>query len=507
MNEKSRVSFKTVIIEPQRIAESILYENENDQIEPSFLIYDLKEPFFRGFHIAKELMIGGERIKPTPPSKYPYEPYQFSFREMFEEPDPKKLFEEILEEFRKFVDVEDEIRILMTSAVMLSYIQEDFETMPYLYLLGDNESGKSHTLQLFAALCYRPLYGVSIPSADLYTFLGVDGHIPTIIEDEIQGIERDTEKAKIWKTGYKRGAKVPRIVLKPNGEREIEYYPSYCLKIAAGEKLIKLKGLSERFIIIPMVEGDPVKDEYEREDYERFKAIRKKLLMWRMIHLIDSPPLPKLELPWLRKRMKEIYKPLLMVARLHPIHYQTLEKFVKARVEEKNEAKRNSLEGFLTKIVASLVKEKKSNEIPFLDIWSRIKFELDVEESPSRPDRLETDAYGVLTKQKVGRRLREALGSRVQRRWEEGRATVIHIFDLSKLEKCIKRYRLTDLTDLTDFLRDIVEEKAAENGVKSLEKPILEAEETPICSRKMVRTVRTVRYLNLSEVDGDGSAG
>lgn len=504
MNSKERVSHKTFYMNDVRMAEAIIYRDEDDRTEPAFLVYNLKEPYFKGFHVERELMIKGEKIRPTSPSKYPYEPYRFSFQERFEKPDPKMLFEEVLEEFRKFVDVEDEIRILMASAVMLSYIQEDFETMPYLYLLGDNESGKTHTLQLFAALCYRPLYGVSIPSADLYTFLGADGHIPTIIEDEVQGIERDTEKAKIWKTGYKRGAKVPRIILKPNGEREIEYYPSYCLKIAAGEKLIKLKGLSERFIIISMIEGDPVKDEYEREDYERFKAIRKKLLMWRMIHLIDSPPLPKLELPWLRKRLKEIYKPLLMVAQLHPIHYQTLEKFVKARVEEKNEAKRNSLEGFLTKIVASLVKEKKSNEIPFLDIWSRIKFELDVEEPPSRPDRLETDAYGVLTKQKIGRRLREALGSRVQRRWEEGKATVIHTFDLRRLEKCVKRYRLTDLTDLTDFLRDIVEKEAAENDVKGLEKPILEAEEAPICSRETVRAVRTVRYLSLSEVDEDG---
>ena len=501
---KDRVSFKTVIIESQRIAESILYENENDEVEPAFLIYSLKEPYFGGFHVVGELMIGKERIKPTPPSKYPYEPYQFSFREMFEELDPKKLFEEILEEFRRFVDVEDEIRILMTSAVMLSYIQEDFETMPYLYLLGDNESGKSHTLNLFAALCYRPLHGVSIPSADIYTFLGADGHIPTIIEDEIQGIERDTEKAKIWKSGYKRGAKVPRIVLKPNGEREIEYYPSYCLKIAAGEKLIKLKGLSERFVIIPMVEGDPVKDEYEREDFERFKIIRKKLLMWRMIHLIDSPPLPKLELPWLRKRMKEIYKPLLVVASIHPRHYKTLETFVKGKAEERIKERRDSFEGYLTQTVIKLIGERESLEIPTEDIWIKLKIDLDGIDHPSKPNQMETELFGIITKQKVGRRLREVLGSKsILKRMEEGIKRT-HIFEAKRVLKAAKKYCVTDVTDVTDILGDIELQKGLEILEKSLEK---EGSSTPIPSSKSVTTVTSVTNLSFSEASQDGSAG
>ncbi|RLG16688.1 hypothetical protein DRN63_03935 [Nanoarchaeota archaeon] len=41
---------------------------------------------------------------------------------------------------------------------------------------------------------------------------------------------------------------------------------------------------------------------------------------------------------------------------------------------------------------------------------------LDVEELPSRQDRLETHVYEVLTKQKVGRKLREVLVSQIKRR-------------------------------------------------------------------------------------------
>ena len=492
---QSNLSFKkgssTVVLSRDFIAETILYLNEEDCIEPAFLVYSLGERY-KGFHVERVVSIGNTKVKPTSPEKYPYTPYVFSWKEDLSEPDPRQLYEEVLDEFRRFVDIEDEIRVLMASAVMLTYIQEDFETVPYIYLLGDNESGKTHTLNLFAALCYRPLYGVSIPSADLYTFLGTGGHIPTIIEDEIQGVERDTEKAKIWKTGYKRGAKVPRITIKPNGERVIEYYPSYCLKIAAGEKLIRLKGLSERFIIIPMVEGEPVKDEYEKEDYERFMEIRKKLLMWRMIHLIDSLPLPKLDLPWLKKRPKELYKPLLTVTQIHPTYFQTLKEFVKRSIDEKVNERRSSFEGFLTKAIIELIGRDETFEIPTEDIWVKLKMDLDGVDHPSKPYQMDTELFGTITKQKVGRRLKEVLGSRTASKRIGGEVKRVHVFEPSKLLKAARRYYLvTDVTDVADSGQSLELQK----GLEILEKTLTEASETLMSSSKSVTSVTSVTDL------------
>jgi len=456
------VSHKTFYIDGEKIAETILYK-EGFEGRPAFLVYWLK---LGGFTVEDYLIIGEEKIKPTPPSKYPYPPYVFDFNDKLKAPDPKILFEKVLQEFRRYVDVEDEIRVLMSSTTMLSYVQELFETISYIHLLGDNESGKTHTLLLFAALCYRPLYGVSIPSADLYTFLGSDGHIPTIIEDEIQGVERDSEKAKIWKVGYKRGAKVPRITIKTNGEREIEYYPAYCLKISAGEKLIQLKGLAERFITVNMVEGDPESDEYTREDYERFQKLRKELLLWRMETLIDSTWPPNLEIPWLKKRMKELYKPLLIVASVHPEHYKTLERFVKERVEERIKERRDSFEGYLTQTIMKLIGEKESLEIPAEDIWVRLKIDLNGIDHPSKPNQMETEPFGIITKQKVGRRLREVLGSKTISKRVEESVKRVHVFEARKVLKAAKKYHVTDVTNVTDILGDIELQK----GLEILEK-------------------------------------
>ena len=429
--------------------------SDGDEYQPKLLISD-----GLGYLIDEAYHLKGHCYVAISPDYYPYKPYVFDPRISYGLPSTSKVFDKVLAEVKKFTDLEHEYQILISAAILLSYVQERFDTLPYIYLLGDNESGKSHTLRLIAELAYRPLYGVSIPAADLFTYLGSNDYTPTIIEDEIQGIEKDTEKAKVWKAGYKRGAKVPRII---NDNRAIRYHNVFCLKLAAGEKLITLKGLAERFIVIQMIEGWPEKDHYDDEDLERFMDIRRDLLLWRCNMLLDPKLTYGFDLDWLRGRMRELYLPLLTVIR-DTTYYQVLEDFVREKVEERKEARRNSLEGFLTKIVATLIEEKASYEIPFIDIWVRIKQELDVEEHPSKPDRLETEAYGVLSKQKTGRRLREVLGSRIRRERVEGRPSVIHVFDPKKLERAVRRYRVTDVTDLCRIL-------AIENSSKSLENP------------------------------------
>jgi len=478
--------------EDGHVAEAVVAADlEDDEVKPMLLVGD-------GY--GYQLTLNFRGFTAASPKTYPYQPYVFDSRASYEIPKTAELFEEVLAEVRRFIDLDDEYRVLLAASIMLSYVQERFETVPYIYLLGDNESGKTHALLLISYLAYRPLYGVSIPSADIFTYLGNDGFVPTIIEDEIQGIERDTDKSKIWKSGYKKGAKVPRIKIKANGEREMEHYNTFSLKFAAGEKLIKVKGLTERFIVIQMIEGLPEKDYYDEQDFLRFSKIRNKLLLWRINKLTD-PRFAQLELPWLRGRMRELYLPLLAVLK-ETRYYSFFENFVKRMIEDRIEAKKNSLEGFLTKIVAKAVAEKRSLKLEFAeDIWARIKLELDAEESSSRPDRLETDAYGTLTKQKVGRRLREVLGSKVKREWENNKTRVYHVFKASKLLKAIRKYYiadLTDLTDLIDFLRDMAKEEVAENAVKAEEKPVSEAEEKPIPPKESVRTIRTVRPMTMT---------
>jgi len=473
------------IVDNTYLLEAIAIEDRDD-FEPRLLISD-----GIGYWIDRIFHINGKAYVAVPPKSYPYPPYLFDERLDYGFPETQEIFEKVLSEVKRFTDLEHESQVLISAAILLSYVQERFDTLPYIYLLGDHESGKSHTLRLIAELAYRPLFGVSIPAADLFTYLGNDDFTPTILEDEIQGVERDLEKAKIWKAGYKRGAKVPRII---NENRDIRYYNAFCLKFAAGENPIDLKGLAERFIVIQMIQGWPEKDHYDDEDLGRFMDIRRSLLLWRCNMLLDPKLTYGFDLDWLRGRMRELYLPLLTVIR-DTNYYQVLEDFVRGKVEERREARRNSLEGFLTRVVATLVKEKASYKIPFIDIWTRIKEELDAVEPLSKPDSLETEAYGILTKHGIGRVLRKALGSNVRRERLGGKPMVVHVFDPKRLEKAMRCYCVTDVTDFQMM-------EAYEKPSKSPEKPEIEGQKGMGLVLENGNIGNSVTYLRLLEVNG-----
>ncbi len=140
------------------------------------------------------------------------------------------------------------------------------------------------------------MLGVTIPSADTYGYLDDSDAPGTILEDEAQGLQRDMDKAKIYKAGYKKGAVVPRTMITQN-KRFIKYFRVFCFKACAAEEMPRVKGLLERFIFIPMVEGYPRKDwaDFNEADEKRLRNLRDMLLKWRL--LTKEWQIPEIELP------------------------------------------------------------------------------------------------------------------------------------------------------------------------------------------------------------------
>jgi hypothetical protein len=424
-----------------RVAEAIGIRNALGEYDPALLILGPE-----GFRVEREVL-GDVVLRGMDPRAYPYEPYVV---EDFENVKSRvELVNEIYAEVNRFIDVSEEEKAIFTAYVLMSYCPELFEKVPYLYLVGDNSSGKSHTLQLLAYLCYRPLYGVSIPPADIYSYLGKEKGDPpmTIIEDEFQGSDRDTEKMKIYKAGYKRGARVPRIAIDQNGRRRQEFYNAFGPKVVAAEELIENKGFLERCIVIEMVEGKPEKDHYDREDEARFARLRSELLKWRMAVLAGREKLPELELGWLEGRDRELYLPLLTVLVGTPL-YSILEGYIKEEIKRKKEEKRGSLEAQITAVVLELAKECGA-EIPFPRIWDRLKERVNgVVPSYSTiaiETVMDTEVYGRITKKQIAALLRDKLGLRAKREWREGKTVVVYqIMDSEKIRRTAIKFGLED---------------------------------------------------------------
>jgi uncharacterized protein (DUF1330 family) len=435
--ERRRSILSLVIPSGPTVLEAVGVQNGLGDYDPKLLVYGPD-----GFAVVENYRVGNDVITARPPRSYPYKPYVVESLEAKTRPE---LIDLIHREVERFIDAEPEEKATFTAFILLSYVQEFFDALPYLYLVGDNESGKSHLLNLMAELCYRPLAGVSHTAADLYSYLEDDGLPLTIIEDEYQGSEKDTEKMKVYKSGYKKGARVARVVTYEGGRR-VDYFNSYGLKIVAAEKLIENKGFIQRCIVIEMVEGYPEKDHYDAEDYSRFARLRSELLKWRMRVLAGHESLPKVEADWLRGRDRELYLPLLTMLHGSPI-YHALERFLRGRAEERRREREGSLEAAICRAVANLLADG-SGEIDFSELWLEVKNEVGGVEELDRNNvarSMYSDLHGTISKRDIASILSAKLGMKKRRTTKNGLTRTIYIPDWGKLARALRKYGVNAL--------------------------------------------------------------
>jgi hypothetical protein len=414
------------------------YEAIYHNAKPAFLTIN-KEVF----RVCEEVTAEGESFLPKEyPNEFPYEPYghyegMVSNRE--------ELFWKVREEFDLFLDVESIWKDYLAACVLLSYQQEKLRTVPYVYFVGDNESGKTVALSLLNWLCYRPLLGVTIPSADVYGYLDDSDAPGTILEDEAQGLQRDMDKAKIYKAGYKKGATVPRTMITQN-KRFIKYFRVFCFKACAAEEMPRVKGLLERFIFIPMTEGYPRKDwaDFSEEDEKRLRELRNRLLKWRLAS--REWKIPEIDLP-AKGRLKELWKPIIQVTAGLTIEQDLraqLEQLQKERLNEKV----NTLEGHLVKVVCEL--HAQDQPLAFSDIWDALGKDLGGKLDDKKPNKMDTPEFGDVTKQRIAYRLREVLsGKKAKAIGHENDR--VYSFDSEKLKRIAKKYGCTLANKLTNF--------------------------------------------------------
>jgi hypothetical protein len=412
-------------------------------------IYHDEKPFFlvandKHFSLHETVTLDDKTFTPKDTQRIPYEPYGYFEGSI---PNREELFWKIRREIQTFIDLEPIWYEVLSSSVLLSYQQEKLQTVPYLFVYGDNESGKSTVLQLLKSLCYRPMYGVTVPSADIYGYLEDVNSIGCIMEDEIQGVDKDIDKVKIYKAGYKKGACVPRTLITQH-DRIIKYYNTFCFKAVASEKIPTVKGFRERFIEISMVEGYPEKEwaDITEEDLSRLAELRNTLLKWRMLSRDWDLPNPEVSM---RGRLKEIWKPLLQITHGLTI-YDTLAEFVDNQKNERLSTKQNTLEGHIVKIVVNLFNASVEDKgyLSFHSIWITLADDLEGKIDDSKPHVMDTSEFFRVSKHKVGYRLREVLSGKSKTVREGEEHFKAYEFNREKLGRIAKKYGYELVTKL-----------------------------------------------------------
>ena len=168
-------------------------------------------------------------------------------------------------------------------------------------VVGPPDSGKGAILVTFKYLGYRVVLASDMSGANLLDLLGSleMGQI-TIAEDELDDIDEDHDKKRLYKVGYDIHGVVTRTLDGNKSSRGNKYYLPFGYKIFAAEESSdssKMGGFNDRKFDLKSLKGKPlfyVKELAKPKDAERYREIisrvdyfRKLMLVYRLLHAKD----------------------------------------------------------------------------------------------------------------------------------------------------------------------------------------------------------------------------
>ena len=228
-----------------------------------------------------------------------------------------ELVSEIQGVIHRYVDLSPTFEKVATHYVLLTWLHDAFNELPYLRLRGDFGSGKTRALLTIGSLCYKAFFasGASTVSPIFHTLNAFRG---TLILDEADFRFSDAKAdiVKILNNGNVRGMPILRTMMNRQREFNPQAFQVFGPKIVATRSSYEDKGLESRFITEEMgsrkLRADiPINlpDGFREEARE----LRNKLLLFRFHHRFEIKLDASLADRKLEPRLNQILLPLLSV--------------------------------------------------------------------------------------------------------------------------------------------------------------------------------------------------
>ena len=215
-----------------------------------------------------------------------------------------------------YVDLDPIFEKLCVHYILLSWVYDGFNQLPYFRKCGDLGTGKTRFLTVMGSVCYKPIFA-SGSSSTAALFHILDQFRGTLILDEADFRYSD-EKAdltKVLNNGFTKGYPVLRCAFNKNKEFDPVGYQVYGCKILASRKHFDDPALESRFITekarfekLRFGMPNELPNSFETEAL----ALRNKLLMFRLTrlrHFTHNKTSQKIE--HIEPRVNQIFSPLL----------------------------------------------------------------------------------------------------------------------------------------------------------------------------------------------------
>lgn len=248
----------------------------------------------------------------------------------------------------KYVDLSEFGEKISCYYVLLSWVYDNYESVPYLRFMGDYGTGKSRALKVIGNICYKSIFaGGAITTSPIFRLIN-DFHGTLIIDEaDFNNSDHYAEIVKILNCGYQKG--LPVLRTEGDSVRQPKAFDVFSPKLIATRNEYKDLALESRCITEHM-EGNPrpeipynLTSEFEKEALK----IRNYLLFFRFKHfgsddikLDESKRIPNIE-----PRINQITMPILAIV--------------------KDEGEQQKIKDFIIKYDQAL-KSKRSEEITSL---------------------------------------------------------------------------------------------------------------------------------------------
>ena len=228
----------------------------------------------------------------------------------------EELLTEIDGYIAKYVSLSLEARHLATGYVLLSWVYDAFNELPYLRFRGDYGTGKTRALLTIGSISYKPFFasGASTVSPIFHT---LDTFRGTLIFDEadFRFSDEKAELVKILNNGNAKGFPVLRTRRTEKREFDPQAFVVYGPKIVGMRTTYDDRALESRFLSIdmPAGKGSGVPINLPGEQETDALVIRNKLLMYRFRYRHEVTLDTNLADPSFEARTNQILLPLLSV--------------------------------------------------------------------------------------------------------------------------------------------------------------------------------------------------
>jgi hypothetical protein len=328
----------------------------NDDGEIVFLI--------KGLDLTIEKRVEVDDIVYTPPQKddipfsLPRAEYVVShYRRYYDGVEQDgKLFDDVIEYFKRFSYISDRYWPIVVLCVFLTYIQDcsDIHYLPILLFYAVPERGKTRTGKAFIYVARRGVHQVDLREANLFRY---SQNLQATLFLDIKNLWKKAERngsEDILLLRYEKGAQVSRVLYPEKGVfQDMVHFKIYGPTIIATNEAVH-KILDSRCIPINMENRPGI---YEDPTAEKAQELKERLTAWRA-RVMDET-FPEIEpIQGLNGRLWDVSKPLLQVCKMVCPHmFEGLKDALFEIADQRLEDKKESIEGQIVTILDELSPE------------------------------------------------------------------------------------------------------------------------------------------------------